>query len=249
MTQTPEIEIPSMNPADRDSVNGTIRLILTKFLQDVDDMLPARVISYDRASNRAKVQPLIVVITTSNEQVQRAEIASVPVLQLGGGGFVLSFPIKAGDIGWIKANDRDISLFKQFLDTAPPNTQRKHSFSDAVFIPDTMLRGVTIEGEDADNVVLQSIDGTQRIAIASDHIKITATNIVLNATEKVLIDTPLTEITGQLISGTNSGYTQTASFNGNITTTADVIADTISLRTHVHNGVQTGAGDTGEPVP
>jgi hypothetical protein len=139
-------------------------MVLTKFLGSVDDMLPARVISYDRASNRALVQPLIVIVTTDDKQVQRAQVASVPVFQMGGGGFVMSFPIAVGDIGWIKANDRDISIFKQTMASSAPNTQRKHSFEDAVFIPDTMLHGVTIAGEDSNNLVIQNLVGTVKLA-------------------------------------------------------------------------------------
>lgn len=35
--------------------------------------------------------------------------------------------------------------------------------------------------------------------------------------------------------------------DGDITTNQDVIADSISLKTHTHGGVQTGSGDTGGP--
>lgn len=170
---------PSSDPANRYDLVGTVRLVLTKFLQSVDDMLPAVVISYDRATNQAQVQPLIALVTTDDKQVQRAQVASIPVLQIGGGGFVLSFPIRPGDLGWIKANDRDISLFKQVLANASPNTARKHSFEDAMFIPDTMKRSVIINSEDAENVVLQSIDGTQRVSIWPGKIKITASAIEL----------------------------------------------------------------------
>src|ERR1700712_4678497 len=99
---------PSHNPADDDSMAGMLRLVLTKFLQNTDDMLPARVIAYDRTANRASVQPLIAMVTTDNVQVNRSQLASVPVLQLGGGDCMLSFPLKSGDLGWIKASDRDI---------------------------------------------------------------------------------------------------------------------------------------------
>ncbi|OWK42477.1 hypothetical protein [Fimbriiglobus ruber] len=49
-----------------------------------------------------------------------------------------------GDTGWIKANDRDISLFKQTTAASSPNTARLHDFADAMFFPDTLLNGVTI---------------------------------------------------------------------------------------------------------
>lgn len=169
MIQSP----PSRNTADNGSLSGAMRLILTKFLQGVDDMLPAQIISYNRASNIAQVQPLIPFVTTSNTLVNRAQVLSVPVLQIGGGGFVLSFPIVTGDLGWIKANDRDISIFKQTLQSSAPNTQRKHKFSDAMFIPDTMLKGVSIADDDAANLVIQNLAGTVKISLSSTGITFT----------------------------------------------------------------------------
>lgn len=164
---------PSRDPSNDDTMLGMARQILDKFLQNVDDMLPARVVSYDRKANRAIVVPMVKVLTTDNRQIGRAQIASVPVMQFGGGGVALSFNLVPGDIGWIKANDRDISLILQAYRDNAPNTLRKHSFQDAVFIPDVM-RGVTIAGEDEGNAVLQTLDGSVRVAIWPTFIKVTA---------------------------------------------------------------------------
>ena len=239
MSEISQLAPLSGNPAGQQDFVGMLRFVIKKMMQQTDDMLPAKVISYNRASNRAMVQPLITLLTTKNEIIERPPVASVPVLQLGGGGFVLSFPINPGDIGWIKANDRDISQFKQSFAMGAPPTQRKKTFADAVFIPDTMLRGVTINGEDAGNVTLQNLDGTCRVTIWGDRVKITAPQIVL--------DSPLTTITGEVRAGTNSSYTTTATFHGNIITDHDVIAQTVSLHDHTHNGVQPGGGNTGAP--
>lgn len=218
----------SFDPSMRDDLSGTMRYVLTKWLQNTDDMLPAKVIAYDRTLNRASVQALISVVTTNNTIVQRPVIASIPVLQLGGGGFVLSFPIQSGDIGWIKASDRDISLFLQSIKSSggvisPPNTVRKHSFEDAMFIPDTMFKTVTIAGEDANHVVLQSLDGTTKIAMG-------------NGTIKILAPTSM------------SITTPTLTVNGEVVATGNVTGQGTSLHTHVHSGVTTGGGNTGSPV-
>lgn len=164
---------PSRDPANDDSIVGMLRQVLDKTAQNTDDMLPARVIAFNRETNRVQVQPMIHVVTTNGENVPRAQIIDIPVVQVGGGGFVLLFPLKTGDFGWIKANDRDISLFLQSWQESPPNTFRKHSFSDAVFIPDVM-RGWTLAGEDTDRAVLQSLDGNTRISIGADDIIMTA---------------------------------------------------------------------------
>lgn len=172
---------PSRNPADDSTIAGAFRLILDKFLQKTDDMLPAQVISYDRTTGFAEVQPLIMMVSTAGEQVSRAPVASVPVLQIGGGGFILSFPIIAGDLGWIKANDRDISNFTANFSEVRPNTARKHSFSDAMFIPHVM-KDFSISSDDAAAVVLQSTDGSVLIALSADRLKLTAPTVEIVST-------------------------------------------------------------------
>jgi hypothetical protein len=77
-------------------------------------------------------------------------------------------------LGWIKANDRDISLFKQTAEAAQPNTQRKHSFEDAVFIPQAAWNLISLAEEDTGNAVLQNFAGTVKIALWGNLIKILA---------------------------------------------------------------------------
>lgn len=221
-----DLNRPSLDPADNDSLSGLLRSAFGKLTQSMDDMLPARVVAFDRATNRAQVQPLVQVLTTDGQVVTRAQVASVPVLQIGGGGFVLNFPIKPGDLGWIKANDRDISLFLQSFAEAKPNTVRMHSFADGLFIPN-ILTGFTIAGEDADNVVLQTLDGSVRIAVWPGKVKITAPQLHIVA--DVLIEGDVT-------------------IEGGITSTGDIVAGGISLMTHVHTGVESGPSNTGGPV-
>lgn len=175
--------IPSRNPTNDGSLVGAFRVALSKFLQGVDDMLPCVVIAYDRRKNTATVQPLISMVTTLGEIVPRAQIASVQVFQIGGGGFTLNFPMKPGDLGWIKANDRDISLFKKALKFVAPNTARKHSFEDGVLIPDEMMKDVIINDEDLENALFQNNDGTVRIALWPSQIKITTPNMAIGDTE------------------------------------------------------------------
>jgi hypothetical protein len=86
---------------------------------------------------------------------------------------MLSFPIKEGDLGWILANDRDISQFLQSYSAARPQTFRKQNFADALFVPDSM-RSYAIDEEDAENAVLQSADASVRVALWPEFVKLTA---------------------------------------------------------------------------
>ena len=191
----------SRDPANDDSLTGTFKEVLRKFLQRTDDMLPAMVQNYDRARNLARVQPLIQVVDTEGQRFNRAPLANVPVLLLGGGSFFVSFHLPAGSLGWIKANDRDISLFLQGFANNRPNTRRMHTFEDSVFIPDIMT-GYTIAGEDQQAAVIQSTSGAVKISLTNERININAPAINLTATGAVAIQSAsLTH------NGTNVGET------------------------------------------
>ena len=101
------------------------------------------------------------------------QIASIPVIQLGGGGYFMSYPIKKDDTGWILASDRDISIFLQSGDASRPQTFRKQNFADSLFVPDSLFDNV-IDAEDQNNAVWQSKDSTVRIALWPEFVKLTA---------------------------------------------------------------------------
>ncbi len=189
---------PNINPADNDTLAGVLRFAFSQLMRSVDGMLPARVLAYDRTANRVQVELMIAMVSTSGAQVSRAQIANIPVINFGGGGYILNFPLTVGDLGFVIANDRDISLFLQSYSESPPNTQRVKSFSDAVFIP-SVLANYTTDGQDG-NAVLQNLDGTIRISLSSDAITVSAgsSSIEVKSTG-VTIDSPLTTVTGELV--------------------------------------------------
>lgn len=197
---------PDIDPANNDSLAGTIQFAFGKLLQGVNGMLPAQVIKYDRANNRVSVQILIAVVTTQGAQVSRPQLASIPVLALGGGDVFLNFNLRPGNLGWVVANDRDISLFLQTYKQTAPNSGRIKDFADAMFIPDIMT-GYTINSDDVNNAVLSTKDGTSRISIGASGITITSSSTVTIAgngkiTGTFEIDGVLTGDSGANLSGT-----------------------------------------------
>ena len=180
-------QLTSANQGDQTSLWAALNYSMHQQKLNTDGMLPARFVSYDRAQNWATVQPVIQFVDMDNNPIARNKLAKIPVLSIGGGGFHISFPLKEGDLCWIFASDRDLNNFiKELKDSAPPHGRAK-TFSSGLVIPD-VFRKYTINGEDSDAMVIQSTDGTTRISIRDDNIKITAPT-------KVLVDTPLTEFT------------------------------------------------------
>lgn len=222
------IQRPDTNTPNTGSLAGGIRDVLSKWLRnDVDDMVPARVIGYNRSTNRAVIRPLVMVGTTDGSKISRASIPNIKVFRFGGGGYFISFPLQPGDFGWLKANDRDISLVMQSKGGEDwPNTERLHSFSDAMFFPDTIKDWIIGEGN-ASGAVFQSTDGSRSIAINDHTIDIVA---------------PLVTITGAVSIEGNVDITGT-SVNHNGTDIGD---------THTHTGSPTApdgpVSNTGQPI-
>ena len=212
------------NPNNDDSLTGTFNEVLREQLRVTDDMLPARVISYDRSTNRAIVQPQIQMIDTEGNLHSRAPNSNVPVLLLGAGNFFISFHLPPDSLGWIKASDRDLSLFRTTFTERPPNTLRMHTFEDSLFIPDVMT-GHNIAAEDAQAMVISNTDGTVRVSLNEARIKLTA---------------PLVEIDGNV---TVSGTTE---FAGDTQFDGAVNVGPVNLVTHIH---VTPAGPSDGPTP
>jgi len=192
---------PSVDPANSNTLYGLLVHFFKKKMSEFDFCTPAKVVSFDRNKNRASIVSQIKMIGTNNEQFSKKSIASVPVYNAGGGGFILSFPLKAGDLGWLIANDSDISLFLNQYNEQIPNTERVHSFSDGFFLPDPMT-GYTIAGEDSANVTLQNLSGDVKITLSNNSVKIkTPSNVTIESPQidlkgNVKVDGTLT-VTGE----------------------------------------------------
>lgn len=184
---------PNTDAADDGSLSGQLGAALKAFfLNQFEGMLPATVVSYNDQTNRAVIKPLVMLGTTSGAKVSRAQVSGIPVYRFGGGGFFMRFPIKAGDFGWIKANDRDISLVFQRGGLEDwPNTTRMHKFSDAMFFPDTFKQWV-ISGENEDKAVWQTMDGETCISLGAGEIKhkVGAVSITASASGIALVSPP-----------------------------------------------------------
>jgi hypothetical protein len=243
-------QTPGTDPADLTSLAGAFRTIFKKFMQNKDGMLPATVVSYNRNTNKAVIQPQIMLLSTDGTTMQRAPLASITVLALGGGGVMIGFPVKAGDTGWIDASDRDISLFLQQFKAGvanqtstmlPPNTLRMHSFSDGRFIPDVLCNYVFPEALDPDtDMCIATTDGEAYIALNSATKNITAYSQTGNAT----INLPAGTLTAQAMAvSVTSQTTLTLAAAGDIVATCEsFLINGVPHTTHTHKLANVAAG-------
>jgi hypothetical protein len=221
---------PNNDIASESSLAGQLMGAFRHLMMNTDDMLPATVVSYDDATNRAVLKPLVMMVSTEGQRIARALVHNIPVFRFGGGGFFIRVPLKAGDFGWLKANDRDISLiFQRGGLEDVPNTHRLKSFSDAMFFPDS-IKGWIVDGKNIDALVVQSLNGNVCLALHNG---------------QVVLDTPVFEV-----NATESIFNGNLTVNGNHQTNGGIMQHNGKNigADHQHGGVQPGSGDSGVPV-
>lgn len=205
MSNQNNAQAPNYNASNQSSMSGILEEVLKNYSLNLENCMPAVVVSHDRTNNTVIVTPAINMITTDGEPMQRANI-TLPVHIFGGGGIIISTPLKEGDAGWIVACDRDITLFKQSLKVSNPNTYRTHKLSFGFFIPDK-VKGFTVQSGDSNAFLIQTLDGSTRIALSDGLVKIktggdvvaectnltiTASNCKITAMTDIIGDTTIT---------------------------------------------------------
>lgn len=230
--------LTSSVPSEKARMLSALEVMVRSNSIRTDGLIPAEVIQFDRENNVATVRPLIMWVDVQDKTIPRNEFAEINVISLGAGGFHISFPVNQGDLGWIQASDRDLSQFKQTLREAKPNSGRYHKFEDGWFIPD-VFRKYVINAEDAEAMVIQSVDSATRISIRGDNIKITAPT-------KVLIDTPESEFTGNVTINKKLHVVDDVTMDKNATVAIDMKVADVSVIGHGHlssaPGTRTGGG-------
>lgn len=166
----------SSNINNEDLLTGLSNVIVSHVKKKMENSLPVKVTWVSEDRKFVNVKPQISKVFTDDEQKERAEIKGVPVITSGAGGFLISFSIQVGDLGWIEVSDRDISLFKQSYGISKPNTERMHDFSDSRFVPDIMTN-FTIAEEDSAAMVIQNRAGNVKVALDENEIRITKDSI------------------------------------------------------------------------
>lgn len=172
------------------------------------------------------VLPLVNQIDGQGNSTPHETIYNIPYFRIQGGSNAIIIDPAIGDIGICIFASRDISKVKSTQNQANPGTLRQYSFSDGMYIGG-ILNGTPMQ-----------------------YIEFSAAGIKLVSPVAVIIDTPITTVTGILnVENVNNVGTGSSLNGGFVVTNGDIVADTISLKSHVHDGVQSGSDDTGEPVP
>lgn len=199
-------------------------------LSEVNTMMPGKIISYDPARNRAIVQPIQPKAMADGTSLEPPTIAEVPIAWgMGSGGTAgLTAPIKPGDGVMLQFSQRSLEGWLSGNNMAPDDP-RRFDLTDAVAVPGLAASGVVANATDVElrfgPVKLRlRPDGGAVLETVGGNLTITADGVAAFTGPRVTV-------------------------SGDVVVTGDVTAGTISLRNHVHLGVQSGGGISGVPRP
>jgi hypothetical protein len=210
-----------------DDVEEALRLTLDGYAVGLWTALPGIVQSYDPVKGTCSVLPAI-----KGQQrnpngtisfVNLPPLGEVPVIYLGGGGFVATFPIQQGDEALVIFSSRCIDGWFQNGGVQNPARSRIHSMSDGFAIVGPRSLAKSIPNVSTSTVQLRSLDGSTFFELAGGQIA----NIVAPGGLNIKANVNVT---------------------GTVTASGEGQFNQIPVSTHKHTGVQPGSGTSGEPI-
>lgn len=204
----------------------------------VSTAIPVRVDSVERAGDGSgalyvSATPLVCPVDADGNALEQVTIPRLPYFRLQHGTAAVVVDPKVGDLGLAVFAQLDTSRLTGQSTPEAPATFRCFDMSDGFYLggfwgkpPETFVRL-----EDSGDI---TITGPKTVTINAE----VAT---VNASDHVLVDSPQVTMTGRLsVVGHITGTGGVTVSNG------DVTADGISLKSHVHGGVQSGSATTSQ---
>lgn len=243
MSQSTNPVLTNLTPTSNGSDLSRIQFIIKTALSGMRTSIPVKVISVTNTGGVAPigyvdVQPMVSAVDGSGTVWQHGTIYNVPYMRIQGGSNGIIIDPVVGDVGIATVCDRDISTVKNTGAISAPGSNRKNDFSDMVYL-------MTIIGSAPTQYIQFNSSGIT--ILSPTKVTINAPNVEIDASSACTINAPSIVLNGAVSQGQGS-YGGDAVLGGSLTVTGDVTAEGTSLHTHVHNGVQPGSGNTGQPV-
>jgi phage baseplate assembly protein gpV len=258
---TGEFQNPSYQNPAKQTLDSLLDAFRYDLLKNLNCVKIGTIKSYNATLQEVTVQIAFTQVTSISPGgvktfAQYPLLLNVPIQYPSGGGFTLTFPIAAGDECVVLFNDRSIDNWLAQGAGQPPNIGRVHDLSDGIAIVGIRNNTRALTGVSTTTTQLRNDDGDTYVEVAGGgvinvvaptQVNITAPTVDINASMQINLNTPIVAISGILAVDNVGAVTTSCTINGSLHTTGDVVANGISLDSHVHSGVQTGSGNTGGP--
>lgn len=223
--------------------------------------IPALVVDVDYSDVTISAQPAIQSVLTqkdgTTQNITLPLLIKVPICYPKGGGFAITFPIKKDDEVLIIFSSRCIDAWWQQGGVQPQAEMRMHDLSDGFAILAPQSQAKKISNISQNSIQMRSDDGATYISVADNK------NVTINTTGNLITNgANLTATLSGSLTASCSSASITATSNINLTAPQINLNGNVSISgsanvvggltnagtnyaTHVHGGVQTGAGTTG----
>lgn len=214
-----------------------LRAATGEFARSLNTCLPGTVTSYDAASQRASVQPMIRLTQPDGREEQMPVLNAVPVIWPRSGGAHMTMPVKPGDGCLLVFSQRSLDEYKSTGQNNLVQDPRMFDMTDAV----AFMGFVSFSGGGGSSDAIEIKLGGSTILVKEDGVEITAAAAKVTA--------PTTAFEGNVSVSGNLSVTGDMNSNGPLNITGPSVKHNgVNIgSTHVHNGVQTGGGNTGVP--
>jgi hypothetical protein len=215
------------------SLQIAIEQALKGFQANLWTALPCIVQSYNAAKGTVSVQPAIRLWVTTlngaNGWLTIPPLVDIPVCYMGGGGFVTTYPIQAGDEALVIFASRCIDSWWQQGGVQNQFELRSHDISDGFALIGPRSQANLIPNVSTTSAQFRSLDGSTYVEIAGGQV------VNIHAPSGV-------NITGSL------SVNGDVSITGKATATGEVQGAGIKLSVHKHISAASGS-PTGPPLP
>ncbi len=221
--------------------------------------IPGIIESVDFDTMTCEVQPALqAIIVDENGEEEPTDLpllVDVPIVFPKAGGFLITFPMAAGDEVLVVFSSRCIDAWWQNGGVQQAMEARMHDLSDGFAIPGpySQPKFAPVAAVSSTDVQLRTEDGTAFVSIdPTGKVKLTSGSEI-DITAPVVNITGTVTVTGALACGAltcasiGTSGSGAATIGGSLTA-ASVVAGGTNLHTHTHSGVTTGGGNTGPPV-
>jgi hypothetical protein len=234
-----------MDPRERiNDPQEVIRMALDARQAKMWTAFPGILQSYDATKMTCRVQPAVMGRTQNRStgewtNVNMPLLVDCPVFYLSGGGFTVTFPLKADDEVLVVVANRCIDGWWQNGGQQPQLEFRMHDLSDGFVFPKCFSQPKILNpAPDTTNMQIRSDDGSLYMEFTPDGkcnmvvpggTKVTTPTLEVDASTGVTFNTPYLHVSGAVIAG----------YGG---------ADQVGVQTHVHAQPPDSAGNSQQPT-
>jgi hypothetical protein len=156
--------------------SDVVKKIIESYLLKVHTCIPGKIESYEPATKKATVKPLIK-FKVNNETLSYPVIDNVPVVFQGTQNAIITFPISPGDGCLIIFSEQSMENYLSSVgNEVDPGDDRRYSINDAICIPGLFPFGDPGKVSDNNDNLIIEIDNA--------NIRVNGQNIELNGNTK-----------------------------------------------------------------